>query len=46
MAVVKVFEIISESEKGGPEAAQEGVRYTAKTIRNIKSVYLSISQNY
>jgi flavin-binding protein dodecin len=44
MAVVKVVEIISESEKGWEEAAQEGVANTAKTVRNIQSAYVKEMQ--
>jgi dodecin len=44
MAVVKVVEIISESEKGWSEAAQEGTANTAKTVRNIQSAYVKDMQ--
>ena len=44
MAVVKVVEIIAESEKGWSEAAQEGVANTAKTVRNLKSAYVKSMQ--
>ena len=44
MAVVKVIEIIAESEKGWSEAAQEGVANTAQTVRNIKSAYVKEMQ--
>jgi dodecin len=44
MAVVKVVEIISESEKGWEEAAREGVANTAKTVRNIQSAYVKEMQ--
>lgn len=44
MAVIKVVEIISESEKGWEEAAQEGIANTAKTVRNIQSAYVKDMQ--
>jgi dodecin len=44
MAVVKVVEIIAESEKGWAEAAQEGIANTAKTVRNIQSAYVKDMQ--
>ena len=44
MAVVKVVEIISESEKGWEEAAQEGIANTSKTVRNIQSAYVKEMQ--
>jgi flavin-binding protein dodecin len=40
MAVVKVIEILAESEEGWEAAAQEAVTESAKTVRNIKSVYI------
>jgi flavin-binding protein dodecin len=44
MAVVKVVEIISESEKGWEEAAREGIANAAQSIRNIKSAYVKEMQ--
>jgi flavin-binding protein dodecin len=40
MAVVKVLEILAESPEGWEAAAQEAVTEAAKTVRNIKSVYI------
>ena len=40
MALVKVIEIIAESEKGWSQAAQEGVANAAQTLRNINSAYV------
>jgi flavin-binding protein dodecin len=40
MAVVKVIEILAESKEGWEAATQEAVTEAAKTVRNIKSVYL------
>jgi dodecin len=44
MAVVKVIEVISESEKGWEEAAQEGISNTSQTVRNIQSAYVKEMQ--
>ena len=44
MAVVKVIEIISESEKGWEEAAQEGIANTSQTVRNIQAAYVKEMQ--
>jgi flavin-binding protein dodecin len=44
MAVVKVIEIIAESEKGWEQAAQEGIANVAKTVRNINSAYVKEMQ--
>ncbi len=41
MSVVKVIEVIAESKDGWKEAAQDAVTHAAKTIRNIRSVYIS-----
>ncbi|MFP4316016.1 MAG: dodecin family protein [Desulfovibrionales bacterium] len=40
MAVVKVIEIIAQSEKGWEEAVQAAVDEASKTVRNIQSVYV------
>jgi flavin-binding protein dodecin len=40
MALMKVIEILTESEKSWEEAAQHAVDEASKTIRNIHSVYL------
>jgi flavin-binding protein dodecin len=40
MAVVKVIEILAESEESWEAATQEAVAEAAKTVRNIKSVYI------
>lgn len=44
MAVVKVIEIIAESEKGWEEAAQEGIANTSKSVRNIQAAYVKEMQ--
>lgn len=40
MAVVKVIEILSESQNGWEAAAQEAVTEASKTINDIQSVYV------
>jgi flavin-binding protein dodecin len=40
MAVVKVIEVLAESKEGWEAATQEAVTEAAKTVRNIKSVYI------
>jgi hypothetical protein len=40
MAVVKVIEILAESEIGWEAATQEAVAEAAKTVKNIQSVYI------
>jgi dodecin len=40
MAVVKVIELLSQSEKSWEDAVQSGVTEASKTIRNIRSVYV------
>lgn len=41
MAVVKVIELLTESEISWEDAAQEAVKEAAKTIHNIQNVYIS-----
>jgi flavin-binding protein dodecin len=38
--VVKVIEVLAESDKSWEEAAQEAVSHAGKTVRNIRSVYI------
>ncbi len=40
MAIVKVIEVIATSEKSFDDAVSEAVKETAKTIRNIDSVWV------
>jgi flavin-binding protein dodecin len=40
MPVVKVIEVLAESGEGWEAATQEAVTEAAKTVRNIKSVYI------
>jgi len=40
MAVVKVIEILAESNKSWEDATKEAVAEAIKTVRNIQSVYV------
>jgi flavin-binding protein dodecin len=40
MSVLKVIEIMGDSEKGWEQAAQEAVTDAAKTVKNIRSVWI------
>jgi hypothetical protein len=40
MSVHKVIEIMAESDKSWKEAAQNAVKEAAKTVKNIKSVWV------
>lgn len=41
MAMIKVIEVLAESHKSWEDAAREAVKYAGKTIKNIRSVYVS-----
>ncbi len=40
MKMVKVIEVIASSEKGFSEATENAVKEAAKTVKNIKSIYI------
>jgi hypothetical protein len=40
MSVVKVIELLAQSEKSWEDAAQEAVNAAAKSVRNIKTIYI------
>jgi hypothetical protein len=40
MSVIKVVELMANSKKSWEDAAQNAVTHAAKTIKNIKSVYV------
>ena len=40
MSVVKVIEVLSQSNKSWEDAAQVAVKTASKTIKNIKSIYI------
>ena len=39
-SIVKVIEVIAQSEKSFDDAAQQAVREVAKTVRGVKSVWI------
>lgn len=40
MAMLKVIELLAQSDKGWEDAAQKAASEAAKTVDNIKSVYI------
>ena len=40
MSMLKVIEVLAESEKSFEDAAQNAVTQASKSVRNVKSVYL------
>ena len=44
MAIVKVIEVLTQSGKSWEDAAQSAVTEAAKTVRNIKSIYIKEMQ--
>lgn len=44
MSVVKVIEILAQSDKSWEDAAQSAVTAAAKSVRNIKSIYVENMQ--
>jgi len=40
MSVVKVIEIIAQSDKSWEDAAQRAVTEASKSVRNIRSIYI------
>jgi len=40
MTMVKVIEVLAESDKSWEDAAQQSVADASKTVRNVKSIYL------
>ncbi|RKS55968.1 hypothetical protein BC962_0943 [Gillisia mitskevichiae] len=40
MPVIKVIEVMATSSKGWEDAAKNAVVHAAKTVKNIKSVYI------
>ncbi len=41
MAILKVIEVLANSEKSWEEATRNAVKQAAKTVKNIKSVYVA-----
>ena len=44
MAIVKVVEVIAESKKSWEAAAEAAVKEAAKTVRNIRHLYIEGQQ--
>jgi flavin-binding protein dodecin len=44
MSMVKVVEVIAESEKSWSDAANNAVKQASKSVRNIKSLYVQDMQ--
>lgn len=40
MSLLKVIEVLSESDKSWEDAAQQAVTKASKTVHNIKSIYI------
>ena len=40
MTMLKVIEVLAESDKSWEDAAQSAVQQAAKSVRNIKSIYV------
>ncbi|MGB4826658.1 MAG: dodecin family protein [Paracoccaceae bacterium] len=40
MSMVKVIEVLAQSDKGFDDAARNAVRIAAKTVRDIKEIYI------
>ena len=40
MKVLKVIEVLANSEKGWEDAARNGVKHAGKSVKNIRSVYV------
>lgn len=40
MAIIKVIEVLAQSNQSWEDAAQSAVRDAAKTVKNIKSIYI------
>lgn len=39
--IVKVIEVLAESEKSWEDAADNAIKQAGKTVKNIKSIYIS-----
>ena len=40
MTILKVIEVMTESEKSWEDAAQRALSHAAETVRNIRSIYI------
>ncbi len=41
MAILKVIEVLANSDKGWEDAARNAVAHASKSVKNIKSVYIN-----
>ncbi|RFN59625.1 dodecin family protein [Marixanthomonas ophiurae] len=41
MAVLKVIEVLANSDKSWEDATRKAVKHASKTVKNIKSVYVN-----
>ena len=41
MAVLKVIEVLANSDKSWEDAAKNAVKHAAKSVKNIRSVYVN-----
>ncbi len=44
MSVVKVIEVLAQSEKGFEDAVQTALREASRSVRNIKTIYIKDMQ--
>ncbi|WP_037317423.1 dodecin family protein [Salegentibacter sp. Hel_I_6] len=40
MSIIKVIEVLANSTEGWEDATKKAVKHAAKTVKNIKSVYV------
>jgi flavin-binding protein dodecin len=40
MAIVKVIEVLAQSERGWEDAAQQALKGASQSVRNIRSIYV------
>lgn len=40
MTMLKVIEVLAQSDKSWEDAAQQAVKEASKTVRNVKSIYI------
>ncbi len=40
MSVVKVIEVLAQSDKGWEDAAREAVKEASKSVKNIQNIYI------
>jgi flavin-binding protein dodecin len=40
MSMLKIIEVLAESEKSWEDAAQQAVSKASKTVHNVKSIYI------